>query len=274
MSGKFTHYLITRYNVPIPGFQKDRTGTTTRDEKWLQHRFEFFEKFCLPSVIHQSNTDFQWLIYMDRNTPDKFYEQVRKAIHNQSNIALFQVSDHKECLQHIDNVLKQALTPYVITSRLDNDDALGVAYIKTIQENFIEKDKVILNLLHGVGYNYEKQIVTFLYNMRNNHFTSLIERQKKEGGHVTVRGFQHDEVPEDYTVINIPTIYSWLKVFHDRNVKSRTFGYPSLNSTLKEKFGLNNHALKPVLINTIGYTFWWLGDGIKRKIFGVRRKQE
>ncbi|HUR30803.1 MAG TPA: glycosyltransferase [Saprospiraceae bacterium] len=272
MSGKFTHYLITRYNVPIPGFQMDRSGVTTRDEKWLQHRFELFQKFCLPSVIHQSNKDFQWLIYVDRETPEKYYIQIKEVIHHQPNIQLYQVSDHKECLLHIDQFLTQSITPFVITSRLDNDDALGLQFIQTVQKNFIEKDKVILNLLHGVGLDYRRKIVTFLYNMRNNHFTSLIELKKNEGGHITVRGFQHDEVPDDYTVINIPSRYSWLKVFHDRNVKSSTFGYPIIHRVLEERFGLQKNTLKSRIPNTVAYSFWWLADGIKRKIFRIKTK--
>lgn len=271
MSGKFTHYLITRYNVPIPGFQMDKAGKVTRDETWLEDRFNLFQKFCLPSILHQSNKDFQWLIYVDRETPEKYYNQLNALIQNIPNIKLYGVPDHKECLHHIDQILTQATTPYVITSRVDNDDALGVHYIETVQENFIEKDKVIINLLHGVGYDDHRNIVTLLYNMRNNHFTSLIELKKKDGRHVTVRGFQHDDVPDDYSIINVHSKYSWLKLFHERNVKSRTFGYPAFNSSLEEKFGLQKGSLAPVTTNTIAYTFWWLADGIKRKIFRVKR---
>ena len=272
MSGKFTHYLITRYNVPIPGFQMDKSGQSTRDEKWLQHRFALFEKFCLPSVLNQSNKEFNWLIYVDREAPVYYYDQLKTSVQNHPNIHIYQVSDHKECLQHVDQILSKSTTPYVITSRLDNDDAIGINFIQTVQDNFIEKDKVVINLLHGVGYDYIRNVVTLLYNMRNNHFTSLIEIKKMNGGHVTIRGFQHDEVPKTFTVINIPIKYSWLKLFHDRNVKSNVFGYPIFNSSLEEKFGLSNNTLTNTIPATISYSIWWLADGFKRKILRIRKR--
>src|SRR5574338_436068 len=63
---KFTHYLVTRFNVPVERWQRDKSGHATLDDAWFDHRLELFSTYCLPSVFHQSEQNFQWLIYCDQ----------------------------------------------------------------------------------------------------------------------------------------------------------------------------------------------------------------
>ena len=48
------------------------TNTTlpTRTERWLEHRFEIFERYCLPSVAAQTSRNFTWLCLFDAATPE------------------------------------------------------------------------------------------------------------------------------------------------------------------------------------------------------------
>ena len=40
------------------------------DPKWLTERQTLFEKFCLPSVMSQTNKNFEWILIADVRTPE------------------------------------------------------------------------------------------------------------------------------------------------------------------------------------------------------------
>ena len=90
------HFLITRFNVPYQDFSRDKTGVETLGADWLTHRFELFEKICLPSVRNQSCQDFIWMIYFGAQTTDEFRERIGKHQSDYANIKPFYVNDMGE----------------------------------------------------------------------------------------------------------------------------------------------------------------------------------
>lgn len=64
----FSHFLITRFNLNL--YERDKHAAPTRTARWLEHRFEVFERYCLPSVAAQTATDFRWLCLFDAATPE------------------------------------------------------------------------------------------------------------------------------------------------------------------------------------------------------------
>ncbi|HUR32015.1 MAG TPA: glycosyltransferase [Saprospiraceae bacterium] len=274
MDRQFTHYLITRYNVPLEGWHVDRSGISTRDVTWLRHRQLLFEAYCVPTIRAQSEKNFTWLIYCDKETPESHLAAINKVVAPITQAKVRLVGDYFECMSDIDQQLTSSETLFVITSRVDNDDGLGIHYIKTIQSHFMAEDKLIINLLHGNGYNVPKQVATILKNIRNNHFGTLIEFRNSNGGHISVRGFQHGNPPSNFRVVNVQESNSWIKIFHERNLKSSAFGYPLLDPNLNQLFGIDKIHMPIHHLNTIIYFFWWLQDGIRRKAFSTKKKNK
>ena len=60
---KIKHIVITRFNLKI--WQKDKSNKTTLGEDWMEERFNLFERFCFPSLMHQSDKNFRWLCLFD-----------------------------------------------------------------------------------------------------------------------------------------------------------------------------------------------------------------
>lgn len=274
MKPSFTHYLITRYNVPLEGWEKDRQGASTRDEAWLEHRLKLFRSYCLPSVLAQTETQFTWLLYVDEQTPAMSRKALSETVKPYTFIRLKPVDGYDACLRDIDLSLKEAESAFVITSRLDNDDALGRNFIKTVQAHFVPNPGTILNLLHGHGYDHAHNVLTRLRHMRYNHFTSLIEARHPDGGHKSIRGFPHDVIPPGCTVVDIESDRSWLKLFHQRNLKSAPFGMPVFVNRVAEDYGLRKDSLEINLLNTVRYVAWWLPDGLKRKVSALFRQKK
>lgn len=46
------HYFLTRFNLAL--WQEDKNGKTIDRGKWLERRMDFFETYCLPSVMGQT----------------------------------------------------------------------------------------------------------------------------------------------------------------------------------------------------------------------------
>ena len=70
----FSHFLITRFNLNL--YERDKHAAPTRTARWLEHRFEVFERYCLPSVAAQTATDFRWLCLFDAATPEPYRRRV------------------------------------------------------------------------------------------------------------------------------------------------------------------------------------------------------
>ena len=70
----FEHLLITRFNLNL--YARDKHDAPTRTERWLEHRFEIFERYCLPSVAAQINPNFRWLCLFDAATPAAYRRRI------------------------------------------------------------------------------------------------------------------------------------------------------------------------------------------------------
>ncbi len=271
MNVKFTHYLITRYNVRLDQWERDALGQLTLHDDWMAHRFELFARYCFPSVIAQSEKNFGWLIYLESSTSRKHLEQITALVSPFPFIQIRLVSGYFGCMEDIDRCMTAATSAYVITSRMDNDDAIGVDYIKTVQLHFTPRDKTLIILLNGYGYNPMQHIATRLHQIAHNPFASFVEERKNEGGHTSVRGFPHGNPPVGTMQIEVQAKYSWMRIFHDRNLLSKPFGYPVFVDHFSDAYGIDKKYLKLNFIATLGYTFHWLWDGIGRKLKQVAK---
>jgi hypothetical protein len=253
MESKFTHYLITRFNVPIEQWDKDKGGRAVRDEAWAHERLDLFRKFCVPTILHQSNQGFKWLIYMDVETNPSDLEAIRKELELVKNAELRFAASMDGLLGDLRKILSTATTAYVITSRLDNDDGLGRAYIQQIQDAFVPGEKTLVNMLHGVLYDADQHIMTMVRNARLNHFTSLIEKRHPDQECLTVLGFSHTQPPEDCKVVNRDADFAWLKIIHGRNLNSKAKGRPVLRSTVLPFYNIAREDVPVSMVQTIRY---------------------
>ncbi len=63
----FEHFVLTRFNAPHKTATPPAAAAPSND--WLAHRFDLFERVCLPSMQRQLEGAFQWLVFMDWATP-------------------------------------------------------------------------------------------------------------------------------------------------------------------------------------------------------------
>jgi len=203
----FTHFLLTRFNVLLPGHEK-------RDREWLEHRFDIFERFCRPSVERQSCRNFHWLVFFDSELPEEYRRRVKGFVPIYVQ-GLFTQS-----------VVQMALAglvgdvAHLITSRLDCDDAIATRYIEAVQDQFRDQDFEFVNFTDGFVLNGE---AAYSLSYPSNPFISLIERTE---GFQSVYCGNHFLLANRGPIRQIARTPGWLQVVHDRNIRNRVRGKP------------------------------------------------
>lgn len=253
MNVKFTHYLITRFNVPVNNWETDKNGRPVLDHQWMENRLELFAQYCVPTIAQQTQKAFQWLIYGDRQTKEIFLERIRELTADIPQAEVVLVDHFDELLIDLRKRMASAGTPFVISSRLDNDDGLGLHYIANVQEHFSAVDKRIINFTHGILYDRSRGVLTEIRNSLRNHYGSLIESVQDEKPLITVMGYPHGIPPEGSTLVDVPANYAWLKVIHDRNMASKANGIPTFRKDIPAAFNLAPDSINVSWTNTLWF---------------------
>jgi hypothetical protein len=234
----FNHYLLTRFNICI----YDHDVVANRKEKldpeaWAKYRWPLFLKYCVPSIKAQTNQDFQWLVFFDERTPNK---EKYMDIGMDNYHPIFHTKRPEAMIKFHTEWMKKHSAKYILTSRVDCDDALHMNMIQKVQDVFLndsetqfsripdDKDKkgVGLNYLHGYCYNIDTK-ETFHTMQLNNPFVSFLERARpnmimscyRKGGHTKFNQFYH------VYLINKEKPM-WIQVVHKNNAANHNTGKP------------------------------------------------
>jgi hypothetical protein len=243
------HFLVTEWNVDMT------------DLAWLKERQVLFEKFTLPSVQAQTCKDFEWILVSDERTPDEFKKVLESypatvMYHDFRNYkwgAPKQESDIMQRsvdLEYIKGALVEFLScrllyqeDYVITSRLDNDDAISKDHIEKIQQYAAkhydtEHNSFWLSLVRGYkwcdGNVYPK-------NSNNNPFISFVDIYTNNL-QTTYQTCHTEASKTRYPVVAIregqPT---WLQVIHGGNLLNKLMRFKGKrqDKEIKDRFVFN-----------------------------------
>lgn len=226
MDIKTEHYILTRFNLCL--WTKDKKRNETRTDEWLRQRFELFERFCFPSVINQTNQNFQWIVLFNANTPDFYKEKIKEyeAKYKQFCPCFVQPNNGRYFVKIFREEIKKRLkkeTQRLITTYLDNDDALHKDFIDDVQK-VKEKGQgpAFISFIYGLQYYTELNIATRVP-FFNNHFISLIEYINDNWSFRTVYGYgSHGTVHKvpntEMIFIDNPKQDRWIEVVHETNM--------------------------------------------------------
>lgn len=218
----YSHFLITRFNLPL--YDSDKHNVPTRTDEWLDDRFTIFERYCLPSVAGQTTDNFVWLCLFGSDTPPHYRERIegyRKVcprfvpvFYDERQTAELAVSLRASISELVDPGAR-----YIVTTNLDNDDAIRRDFIRRIQSCLVPSHEP-----HFYSFSYGYQYFTamdFVLKMRldNNHFLTLMEPtgQRFE----TVVAFRHARVDKYFDTTYLRSRRGmWFEVVHRNNVSN------------------------------------------------------
>ncbi|PLX01859.1 MAG: hypothetical protein C0594_12510 [Marinilabiliales bacterium] len=265
----FKHFIITRYNIRIPGWEK-KNNNPALNKDWLDHRFLLFKNYCLPSIIHQTNQNFEWLICLDVNTDESYISGLQQELYAYPHYKIILVDGYSRFVDTVHNHIRLSASKdeFIISTRLDNDDALHKDFIQTIQNNFKHQNKCIVDFPKGICMEVEPQVKLSHRNMKYNAFLSLIE--KRENFQTIMYYFQHHKWKKSGAeYLSIKNGRYWLQTVHARNVLNTFKGqFASNNIVLLENFGIslpqNYHTFS--FFEKTAYFFKTILSKIKQRI--------
>lgn len=226
------HIILTRFNLPSGG----RESKIRHSPNWLENRFELFERYCLPSVMQQSSSNFEWFIYFDIDTPEPFQTRAKKYQIQYQQITIFwgkkiPLADIQR--QILDRV--PAHKSYLLTSRLDNDDALNSDFIRELQADAAQ----LTHKSHAQVMNYPNGLIlsggrVYSHRDTSNPFASLLEPVSADIK--TIWQHQHTKLHNFGKIHQLKPQAMWLQVIHNDNVSNRIRGHRVHNTELIKAF--------------------------------------
>ncbi|MBW2647921.1 MAG: hypothetical protein JRE23_17460 [Deltaproteobacteria bacterium] len=221
------HCLVTPWNID------------NVDPEWLTERQVLFEKFCLPSVQSQTDKNFEWILVADARTPDTFKEVIeaypatvlygdfenlpvpKKGVERPKNRFHRALQLEVATAAPLKKYLEAKDVDYIITTRLDSDDAISTNHIDKIwncvRQHKSKHDRFWLNLVRG--YKWCSGNV-YPIGALQNPFISFIEPQ---GDLLTTYQCCHQLAPKSgYPVVGIREGHpTWMQVIHGGNLMNK-----------------------------------------------------
>ena len=214
----FTHAIMTRFNVARPR----RSDPIRLDPEWLAGRFDLFEKYCLPSVAAQTARDFHWLIYFDAATPEPLRERIEACRRIFPFVPCFA---DEVTAAFWPRSLAEALpgrTPWILTTRFDNDDALASDHVARLQAAVSRQAPPVRGSLNFPrGFVLEGGRIYALTHLAN-AFASWLEPWGDKTR--TAFAINHLRMARLAPVAQLDGAAAWLQVVHGGNVSNKVRG--------------------------------------------------
>ena len=222
------HFILTRFNILL--WQNDKEGCKVRTTKWLEHRFSLFEQYCLPSIKSQTCQDFEWIVLFDSRTPEQYKNKITCYQRECPQLAPVFVEPEKgRYFAQIfrDEVVRRLNVSHnpndkarVLTTYLDNDDALDVRFVEDLQRRASSVDDgTFIRYEEGYQFYTDHQYLLQIYYPRN-HFVSVVE----SGNPNTVKGifgygghYNIDKIKGAW-IENVKSQPMWCEVVHEKNM--------------------------------------------------------
>jgi hypothetical protein len=228
----FRHVILTRFNVKIE--QSRPPGSD-----WLEHRFSLFERFCLPSVKAQTCGNFVWIIFCDPDIPLSFRERIRAYAQWATLRPIYFRNVFEQGMARAAVASLTSGCSHLITSRLDNDDAVSRTFVESIQQNFRSQSFEFLNFTNGYILDTSGEGRLWSGRHASNAFISLVERTTN---YSTVYCGNHMELDRQGPIEQIARPAAWLQVVHGRNLSNEVWGTPEPELDLYDTFGIRQQS--------------------------------
>jgi len=223
---KFDHLILTRFNV--------RSGSIPASEDWLRHRLHYFRDVCCPSIRSQTSRQFRWLVFFDSERESWFDDEIRRL----SEDGLFEpvwVEGPFDSGIVASVAAEHSSAEWLITSRIDNDDALSHDYVEAVQSQFREQAFEFINFQSGLQMTDAGEL--FQTFDPSGAFISLIEKRTNEQPRC-VYFSPHAEVGRHGTIRQVKSHPMWLQMIHGRNLGNAVQGIRASPAVLSAYFDI------------------------------------
>lgn len=228
-SRPFDHVLLTRFSaVLVP-------GAPPPDEAWLRYRLAFFYDACLPSVLSQRDAEFEWLVLLDDRCSDGF----RSDVEDLAPGAFVPVWTHEPFRRasFAEPVAARCGAPYLISTRLDSDDAIAVDLMASVQARFAGQERLFVNFPRGIQV--DRSGAVYRTDIVSSPFLSLVERREAGRPPATVYVAKHARARQHAPLLQVRAPVMWAQVLHDDNVSNIVNGRQTHPRVVADRFAID-----------------------------------
>ena len=208
----FKHLILTRFNL-----QYELQNNIHIQPDWLDERFRLFEAYCLPSIVGQTNQQFDWVILLSDQTPPIYLLHLKHLIQSYGNIHMELCPYHQNFNLMYKRIGEKYLGNhnFLLSTRLDSDDMLANHYVEVLQS------KLSTSLLHpsiitfpqGIQW-FEQSNIAFAVKYNKNHFLNFWEEKTSIR---TSLGVDHTLVTEEELIL-LQESSMWCEIVHSNNL--------------------------------------------------------
>lgn len=213
----YRHILITRFNTFYPGAEKI-LGYAINDA-WMERRIVLFENFCYLSILNQLNKNFVWVLLCDPDTKPQYRERLEAFSRAADPHIVFSFGGSYRA------AIRAFLDDegYLITTRLDSDDALSKKAVEVIQNNFegfvgSGYPARLLNFRYGFKFDVVSKKLFPLSKHNSSAGMTLFEDLSQRPKFTTVHAADHSRMPDKFLTVQIEDYPGWLMGIHEINV--------------------------------------------------------
>jgi hypothetical protein len=230
----FDHVLLTRFSAVLA------PGAEPAGEDWLRYRLAFFDQGTYASVVSQTTRDFQWLVLFD----DRCSPEFRADIEYLAEDVFTPIWTHDDFRR--DSFARHVVAatdegpgpaPYLLTTRIDSDDAMAVDFMETVQAQFERQDRLFVSLTRGVQM--DRSGAVYLSDQLSNPFITLIERREPARLPDTVYVAKHARARAHGPIREVRAPVMWLQVVHDLNLSNIVNGPRVAPAVVDERFRID-----------------------------------
>lgn len=210
----FDHVILTRFSVRL-----DASGDFS--DEWLAYRWGFFRDALMASLARQTVRDFTWLVFFDAGSPEWLRELVAETAPGlYEPVWLDEPWGHAPLRRAVEEVTS---APWLITTRIDSDDAVSRFFVEDVQRRFDHQESQYVNLLRGVQVDRSGQLYHVSFD--NNAFISYVERRIPGAEPRTVFWcMSHPDSNSFAPVLNVVGPVRWMQVVHGSNLANTIRG--------------------------------------------------
>jgi len=205
---KFKHFLIVPFNA------------SNKDSDWLNHRLQYFRAFTKPSILTQTSTNFTPIFLIDPETPENIQTELTNMggllYRTESMWAAQRDSEDEKDSEFSSFVREQCdQSHWVVTSRVDSDDAIAKNFIEVTQ-NLVREEEEFIIYPNGIMWAHKQY---FEKDTKSPPFGTLVEPLSDYPK--TVFSAFHGSIPRKYPCTSYPDERMWIHVYHGRNLATK-----------------------------------------------------
>lgn len=202
-----THFLMTRFNV------RGGHDWAPPPDRWMERRIQLFEDWCLPSIERQTCRAFRWLVFFDASTSQRWRKHI-SAWSAVEPVWLNEPFTAGAAARTLD-----ATEGPVLTTRLDNDDALSPTFVERLHAAAARPGVHVVSF--PVGYQWASASGRFYLRIYpQNPFISRVEEGIRAE---SVYGLKHWDLSGEHITYRWGPP-AWLQVIHGDQLANQLRG--------------------------------------------------